>query len=125
MFLEQTGDITDGLQVEKDVHYDVDQGDNQVMPKIIDDGLPLNPRPQCTRRAPHWLSFDIHQPNREWNELNHAYQDLELIQACASDTTLSIDTPGSDASIFEPVPSNIRAVLDPGFRDSGRVVKSF
>jgi hypothetical protein len=53
MFLEQTGDITDGLQVEKDVHYDVDQGDNQVMPKIIDDGLPLNPRPQCTRRAPH------------------------------------------------------------------------
>jgi hypothetical protein len=36
---------------------------------------------------------------------------MELIQACATDVTIRIDDPGSDASIFEPAPANIRAVL--------------
>ncbi len=38
-------------------------------------------------------------------------QDVELIQACATEATVPIDAPGADPTIFEPAPSNLRAVL--------------
>jgi len=36
---------------------------------------------------------------------------MELARACASEATMQIDSPGADATVFEPAPSNLRAVL--------------
>jgi hypothetical protein len=42
--------------------------------------------------------------------------DTDLLTACAADATVQLDSPGADASIFEPAPANLRAVLH--LRDS-------
>jgi hypothetical protein len=54
----------------------------------------------------------MHQADRDWVDLARICQDVTLVQACASDASLQIDTPGGDATIFEPAPANIRAVLN-------------
>jgi hypothetical protein len=82
-----------------------------VAPHIVDDGQPSLPRPQCNRRAPHRLSFDIHQPDRDWTELAGACAHVYLVKHCAAEATVLLDAPGADASIVEPAPVNLRAVL--------------
>lgn len=64
-----------------------------IAPNIIDDGMPENPRPQSFRRAPHRLYFNIHQADRDWNELAHFCNDMDLIHACATDATVEFDAP--------------------------------
>jgi hypothetical protein len=110
MELETTGDI---LNMHDDVMPDFGDynEDIPVAPHIVEDGQPVNPRPQRTRRAPRHLSFDIHQPDRDWNEFANICSDTDLLTACAADATVQLDSPGADASILEPAPANLRAVL--------------
>jgi hypothetical protein len=51
------------------------------------------------------------QRDRDWQEVGNACNDMELARACASEATMQIDSPGADATVFEPAPSNLRAVL--------------
>jgi hypothetical protein len=51
------------------------------------------------------------QRDRDWAEVGRVCQDIELSRACATEITLPIDAPGADATIFEPAPANLRAVL--------------
>jgi hypothetical protein len=117
--MESTGDLVDQIQSQGDEIFDAlpvpddaqDNAHEEVIPMVIDDGHPVNVRPQRNRRPPHRLSFDIMQPDRDWNEVGHACNNLELARACATEATLYIDAPGADATIFEPAPKNLRAVL--------------
>ena len=110
MELETTGDI---LSMHDDVMPDFGDynGDIPVAPYIADDEQPVIPRPHRTRLPPRRLSFDIHQPDRDWNELANICSDTDLLTACAADATVQLDSPGADASILEPAPANLRAVL--------------
>ncbi len=109
MELEKTGDITN-IHTSPEEQMEVDEKIN-VSPQIVDDGLPANPRPQQNRWAPRRLSFNINQADRDWNDPAHVRQDIELVKACASESTVNLNAEGADASIFEPAPANLRAVL--------------
>jgi len=118
--VEMTGDISDQVHAQGDEFFDAvphqddvsstpNEHEAQVVPVVVDDGQPL--RPQRNRRPPRRLSFDIMQRDRDWQEVGNACQDMELARACASEATVQIDSPGADATVFEPAPSNLRAVL--------------
>jgi hypothetical protein len=118
--LEATGDLSDHIQAQGDDVFDAladAQDDNQgitqddVIPMVVGDGQPVNAQPQRNRRPPRRLSFDILQRDRDWNEVGQACNDLELARACATEAALKIDDPGADATVFEPAPANLRAVL--------------
>jgi hypothetical protein len=120
--VEMTGDISDQVQAQGDEFFDAvphhddisgntNEHEAQVVPFVVDDGRPVNPRPQRNRRPPRRLSFDIMQRDRDWQEVGTACNDMELARACASEATMQIDSPGADATVFEPAPSNLRAVL--------------
>jgi hypothetical protein len=64
MMVEQIGDILNLLPNLSNDNSLQDQED-----QIVDDGDNPHPRPQRHRRATRRLSFDIHQADREWNEL--------------------------------------------------------
>jgi len=51
------------------------------------------------------------QRARDWQEVGNACNDMELVRACAIEATMQIDSPGADATVFEPAPFNLRAVL--------------
>jgi hypothetical protein len=109
MELEETGGISN-------IHRPVEELDETyeetpVAPHIVDDGQPVNPMPQRIQRSPRRLSFDIHQPDCDWNELAHVCTDVDMVSTCAAEATLQLDAPGADASIFAPAPANLRAVL--------------
>jgi hypothetical protein len=53
------------------------------------------------------------QRDCDCNELPKICQDIDLVTARATEATLPIDASGADATVFEPAPSNIRAVLKP------------
>jgi hypothetical protein len=36
---------------------------------------------------------------------------MDLVKAFATEATIALDAPGADASIFEPAPANLHAVL--------------
>jgi hypothetical protein len=117
--LEVTGDILDQVQAQGEELFDdlmphaglPDHPHQEIAPIIVDDGQPETQRPQRNRRPPRCLSFDIMQADRDWNEVGHACNDMDLARACASETTLPINASGVDATVFEPAPSNFRAVL--------------
>jgi hypothetical protein len=88
MLLKQTGDLNDvkgrNNTVEDQVipieeMNDLENGEIQVAPQIIDEGQPLAPWPQRTRKAPRRLSFDIHQADRDWAEVARFCEDIPLI----------------------------------------------
>ncbi len=79
-----------------------------IVPFVLDDGQPVNVRPQRNRIPQRRLSFDIMQPDRDWVDVGGVCQDIELARACATEITLPIDAPGADATIFEPSPANLK-----------------
>jgi hypothetical protein len=105
MDLEETGDVSNLHDMVEELPEP--RGDLPVAPQIVDDGQPVHSRPQRTRRAPRRLSFDINQPNCDWNELAHICTDTALVNDCAAEATVQLDAPGADASIFEPAPANL------------------
>jgi len=117
--LEATGHISDQIQVQGEEFFDAmpnpevepELVQENIVPFVLDDGQPVNARPQRNRIPQRRLSFDIMQRDRDWVGVGRVCQDIELGRACATEITLPIDAPGADATIFEPSPANLRAVL--------------
>jgi hypothetical protein len=86
-------------------------------PFIVDNSSSHQQHPKHDRRAPQLYTDGPRQAAKHWTEAAHSVMILDLLQAFQAET--KIDAPGSDTSLFEPVPQSIRQILkikDPAVR---------
>jgi transposase InsO family protein len=82
-----------------------------VGPQVVDNSAIGSQRPKRETRAPTRLTMDHREAAGKWKETRFC-KDVELAAAFNAEViTPTIDASGSDASIFEPAPDNLRVIM--------------